>query len=160
MRADLLQEFRHPAPLTSAAMGNAQVLPGDAMFVGWGTEPYLTEFGPGGEVRFDATFDGQGWNYRAFRNAWVGRPATKPRLAVTRHGKGITAYASWNGSTETAYWRISGGDAPGSLQALRTAASTGFETTLAVAARPRYVSVTALDASHRVLAASPVIPLK
>ena len=160
MRADLLQEYRHPAPLTSFAMGNAQVLPGDAMFVGWGTEPYITEFGPGGDVRFDASFDGQGWNYRAFRDVWVGRPATKPRLAVTRHVKGITAYASWNGSTETAYWRVSGGTSPGSVVALKTVAAAGFETAVAVAASPRYVAVSALDKSHRVLATSPAVAVK
>jgi len=154
MRADLLQEYVHPAPLTSFAMGNAQVLPGDAMFVGWGTEPYITEFGPGGEVRFDAKFDENGWNYRAYRNAWVGRPTTKPRLAVTRHARGITVYASWNGSTETAYWRVDGGDSAAALQPLATRTSAGFETAIAVPARPQYVSLTALDRSHRVLATS------
>ncbi|HVB27513.1 MAG TPA: arylsulfotransferase family protein, partial [Mycobacteriales bacterium] len=35
MRADLLQEYRHPDPLAAVAMGNVQVLGGDAVCIGW-----------------------------------------------------------------------------------------------------------------------------
>ena len=154
MRADLLQEYVHPSPLAASAMGNAQVLPGDAMFVGWGTEPYVTEFGAGGEVRFDARFDGGAWNYRAYRDAWTGRPATKPALVVERHGGGATVFASWNGSTETAYWRVAGGDSRSALAPLRTVPRAGFETAIPLAVRPRWVSVTALDRERRALGTS------
>ena len=87
MRATAPQDYRHPVPIAAVAMGNAQVLEGDAVFVGWGTEPYLTEFGPAGDVRFDAKFDGGAWNYRAFRDEWVRQPATKPAVAATSRGQ-------------------------------------------------------------------------
>ena len=154
MRADLLQDYRHPDPIQSVAMGNAQVLDGDAVLVGWGTEPYITEFGPRGDVRFDAKFDGGAWNYRTFRDSWVGKPATKPAVAAVRHATGVSVYASWNGSTRTAYWRVSGGAAAGALGVLKTVPAKGFETTIRITGRPRFVSVTALDAARRPIGAS------
>jgi hypothetical protein len=159
MRADLLQEYVHPSPLAASAMGNAQVLSGNGMLVGWGTEPYVTEFGPGGEVRFDAKFDGDAWNYRAFRDAWVGRPATRPVAVARPRARGAAVYASWNGSTETAYWRVAAGDAPATLEPVQTVPRRGFETAIALAHRPRYVAVAALDRAHRVLGTSRAVAL-
>jgi hypothetical protein len=138
----------------STAMGNAQFLPDDGVMVGWGTEPYITEFGPLGDVRFDAQFDGAAWNYRAFRNTWVGRPAHVPSIA--RHGR--TVYASFNGSTATAFWRLEGGPSAKSLTALRTVPKTGFETAIGVPGHPAHIAVTALDASKRALSTSRILP--
>lgn len=153
-QAILLQEYPHPTPLMSAAMGNAQVLSNGNVVVGWGTEPYMTEFGPLGDVRFDAQFDGGAWNYRTYRNVWVGRPAHKPAIAV----RGRTVYASYNGSTETAYWRLEGGPSRASLAPLKTVPRTGFETAITLPSKPGYVAVSALDASKRLLSTSRALP--
>jgi hypothetical protein len=153
-RAVLLQEFVHPSAITAAAMGNAQFLPNGNVVVGWGTAPYVTEFGPLGDVRFDAKFDGDAWNYRAFRNVWRGRPAHPPAAAVRRRGGGATVYASFNGSTETAYWRVLGGPAPNALRPLATVRSTGFETAIPLTRAPARLAVTALDATKRPLGTS------
>ena len=160
MRADVLQQYHHPAPLAATAMGNAQLLPGDAMLVCWGTQPYVTEFGPAGDVRFDAKFDGDAWNYRAFRGVWVGRPATKPDAVALKRNGNVTVYASWNGSTETAYWQVAAGETRSSLQTLKTVAAVPFETAVPVAGAPLFVSVTALDASRKPLAVSPVVAVR
>jgi hypothetical protein len=149
MRADLLQEYVHPAALASVAMGNAQSLAGDTLLVGWGTQPYVTEFGPGGEVRFDAKFDGDAWNYRAFRSAWVATPTVPPTVVLRRHPGKTIAYVSWNGSTQTAYWRVEANGIP-----LVKVPKAGFETAIALKGSPSHVTVTALDARHRVLATS------
>ena len=149
-KAVLLQEYLHATPLTAAAMGNAQFLSNDNVLVGWGTEPYVTEFGPLGDVRFDARFDGGAWNYRAFRNAWTGRPAHAPAIAL----RGKTVYASFNGSTETAYWRLEGGPARNALAPLKTVPRDGFETAIPLGPKPRYLAVTALDARKRTLSTS------
>jgi Arylsulfotransferase (ASST) len=159
MRADLLQAYPHPTPLLSTAMGNAQVLPGDAVFVGWGTEPYITEFAPTGEVRFDAMFTGGAWNYRAFRAPWTGTPASKPVVAVTKHGARLDVYASWNGSTETAYWRVEAGRSAASLAPVKTVPRLGFETRIQVPATAGLLSVSALDGARRVLATSRTVSL-
>ena len=157
MRADLLQAFLHPTPLLSTAMGNAQVLPGDGMIVGWGTEPYITEFAPTGEVRFDAMFTGGAWNYRAFRAPWSGTPDTKPLVALARHGGRLDVYASWNGSTETAYWRVEAGGTAATLAPVKTVPRAGFETVIPLAATAGMVAVSALDGARRVLATSRTI---
>ena len=160
MRADVLQQYHHPTPLAASAMGNAQILPGDAVLVGWGTEPYFTEFGPAGDVRLDAKFDGDAWNYRTFRDVWVGRPTTKPAVAALKKNGKVTVYASWNGSTETAYWRVAAGETRAGLQTVKTVTAVPFETAVPVAGRPAFVSVTALDRSRKPLATSLVAAVR
>ncbi|HVV57087.1 MAG TPA: arylsulfotransferase family protein [Gaiellaceae bacterium] len=158
MTAVVVQQYHHPAPpLPSAAMGNAQVLPGNAMLVGWGTEPWFTEFGPLGDVRLDATFDGGAWNYRTYRCPWVGRPAHGPIARAVRAGSGTTVYASWNGATEHAYWRVSTGDARTALSVAKTVPAVPFETSIPVPGKPRWVAVTALDAAHKPLSTSAAV---
>jgi arylsulfotransferase ASST len=153
-RAVLLQEFVHPSTITAAAMGNAQFLSNGNVVVGWGTAPYVTEFGPLGDVRFDAKFDGDAWNYRAFRDVWRGRPAHPPQAAVTRRGGDATVYASFNGSTDTAYWRVLGGPTRDALRPLATVRSTGFETAIRLRRAPARLAVTALDTAKRPLGTS------
>jgi hypothetical protein len=160
MRANLLQDYRHPVPLAAAAMGSAQVLGGNAMLVGWGTEPYITEFGPLGDVRFDAKFDGNAWNYRAYRNVWVGRPKTKPAVAATARAGKVTVYASWNGSTETAHWRVSAGERASSVLPAKTVPRSGFETVIPIGGRPHFVAVTALDQGGRPLGTSRTVAVR
>jgi arylsulfotransferase ASST len=156
-RAVLLQEFAHPQTITSAAMGNAQFLANGNVVVGWGTAPYVTEFGPLGDVRFDASFDGGAWNYRAFRNAWTGRPAHPPAVAATRRGRAATVYASFNGSTDTAWWRVLGGSARGRLAPIATVPKTGFETAVPLKKAPAYLAVEALDRTRRSLGRSRIV---
>ena len=144
----------------SAAMGNAQLLTGDAMLVGWGTQPYVTEFGPTGDVRFDAKFDGGAGTTARSETRGSAQPETKPAVAASRHAGDVKVYASWNGSTETAAWRVAAGAAPGALAPVATAAARGFETAIQIAAAPRFVSVTALDHRHRTLGASRVVPVR
>ena len=157
-RAVLLQEFLHPAPITAVAMGNAQFLENGNVIVGWGTAPFVTEFGPLGDVRLDATFDGGAWNYRAFRNTWTARPTHPPSIAVKRRGAGATVYASFNGSTETAYWRVLGGAARGALRPLATTPRTRASRPRSVlATHPLHLAVKALDAARRPIATSRVV---
>jgi hypothetical protein len=156
-RAVLLQEFVHPKTITAAAMGNAQVLPNGNILVGWGTAPYVTEFGPLGDVRLDATFDGGAWNYRAFRDVWRGRPDHPPLIAVSRRGRAATVYASFNGSTDTAFWRVAGGSKRNALRSLATVRAAGFETAVRLQQAPAHLAVTALDAAKRPLGTSRIV---
>jgi hypothetical protein len=150
----LVAAYPHPTPLVVTSMGNAQVVPGGGMMIGFGDQPYVTEFGPKGDVRFDAKFDGDAWNYRAFRDVWVGRPATRPVLAVRRSGRAALLDVSWNGSTETAYWRVDAGPTASALRHVKTVPRQGFETTIRLGAVPVAVAVTALDRGKRALGVS------
>ena len=127
------------------------------MMVGFGDQPYLTEFGPDGTVHLDAKFTGGGWNYRAFRDPWVGRPQTLPTVAVRRSGRDAVVYASWNGSTETAYWRVRTGGTAATLESARVVPRTGFETSIRLHGVPRVLTVTALDRKRNALATSKIV---
>ncbi len=86
-RATLVRKYTHkPGRLLAKFMGNAQLLDNGNVLVGWGSEPFITEFGPSGDIRFDARLPDGGQNYRAFRFPWVGRPTDKPKLVRARFG--------------------------------------------------------------------------
>ena len=61
--------------------------------------------------------------YRAFRFPWSATPAAPPAIALKATGAATTTvYASWNGATGVAAWRVLGGATPASLTALATVA--------------------------------------
>ena len=124
--------------------------------IGWGQQPYVTEFDAGGQVVFDARFIDQNSSYRAYRFDWTATPSTRPAVAASTAGSTTTVYASWNGATTVASWRVLSGGTPGSLRDAGSAPDAGFETRLSLPAA-RYVAVQALDAAGRVLSTSPTI---
>ena len=79
----------------------------------------------------------------------------RPRGA-RRHGTSATVYASFNGSTETAYWSVLGGAARNALRPLTVARRNGFETTVNLRNAPAHLAVKALDAHRRPIATSRV----
>jgi hypothetical protein len=156
----LVAQFEHPAPpLSAASQGNIQVLPNGNVFIGWGAAPYFSEFSPQGQLIFDAHTTPYN-SYRVFRLPWTGAPAHPPAVAVASGPSGgsapLTVYASWNGDTRTASWRVLAGPSPKQLAPVASAPKEGFET--AINAPPAaYVAVQALDPSGAVLATSPTI---
>ena len=56
--ASLVAQIEHPAPLSSGSQGNVQALTNGDFFVGWGAEPYFSEFSPSGQLLFDAHMHG------------------------------------------------------------------------------------------------------
>jgi hypothetical protein len=135
MRATVQREYLHEPPVHAHKLGSVQLLGGGDVLVGWGTDPHVTEFAAGGAVKLDAALPHGGENYRALRFPWRGRPRNEPAAVV----RGSTVYASWNGATDVAAWRIE----PGGPKVRRT----GFETALPL--RPG--RVVALDARGRAL---------
>ena len=129
------------------------------MLVGWGSVPRVTEFGEDGRVVFDATLPPHDDSYRAYRFRWSGRGAGRPAIAVeTGKGAASTVYASWNGDTRTARWRLVGGINADHLRTVGVSkARTGFETAIGVRTPPPLLAVQALDARGRVLATSAAV---
>src|ERR1700744_4994297 len=73
--ATLVTAFSHVGPpLLSASQGNVQTLPNGDKFVGYGSQPYFSEFSPTGQLLFDGHFEPGNDNYRAYRFPWVGTP--------------------------------------------------------------------------------------
>jgi hypothetical protein len=152
-RATLVREYIHPLGLLAPHQGNVQKLPDGHVFVGFGGLPYFTEFAEDGKVVFDAHFPASGDSYRAYRFPWVGRPAGRPSVAYA----GGKVYASWNGATEVAAWRLLAGDDPARLKRLGTASRTGFETVLEPPRAERYVAAQALSAGGEILGTSAAV---
>jgi Arylsulfotransferase (ASST) len=153
----LIRRYRHSPPVLSPVIGSTQILPGGNVFVGWGKQPYFSEFTPSGEAIFNGEMPLGVTSYRAFRFPWHARPLTRPSLAVAPQGKGkLTLYTSWNGATEVSAWRVRGGSAPGQLRIMARVRRSGFETAIVLHSRPRYVAVQALSAHGKVLGTSSV----
>jgi hypothetical protein len=153
--ATLISQRKHSPPLLASFEGDDQELPDADDFVGWGQQPYFSQFDAAGKQVFDARFVGSNFSYRAYRFAWNATPAAPPDLSVSRHGHKMTVYASWNGATGVGGWRVFAGSRQSKLPAVATAPKRGFETAINARAWP-YVQVEALDAKGRPLARSPV----
>ena len=156
--ATVVRSYLHPKPLVADSQGNVQALANGDWMIGWGQAGYLSEVAPSGKLLFDAHLP-SGWeSYRAFVLPWSGRPLVAPSLAL-RRGRfgGVVAYASWNGATGVAVWRVLGGASPNALAPLASAPRTGFETSIplpAKAAHVQYVEVQAVGGEGGVLAGS------
>jgi hypothetical protein len=136
--------------------GNMQQLPNGDDFLGWGQKPYFTEFSPAGTLLFDGRFVGGNASYRAYRFPWTGQPATPPALAASTGKRTTTVYASWNGATTVASWRVLGGTTGAALRPITTARKRGFETAITIPSQ-RFVAVQALDGAGHTLSQSATV---
>jgi hypothetical protein len=160
MTATLVREYTHSNKMLSATQGSVQVLPNGNVFVGWGSEPALSEFGPEGDQRFSAAFPTEGESYRAFRFPWRGQPLDEPAVtAAPGTGEEVTVYASWNGATEVVDWEVLAGQRPDQLEPVGSAPRKGFETAIAVKTTEPYVGVRAKNDSDEVLGTSKSVKL-
>jgi arylsulfotransferase ASST len=156
--ASVAAQFEHSPSLSSGSQGNIQQLINGDMFVGWGSEPYFSEYSAGGQLLFDGHMHGSYESYRAYRFPWSGAPSSLPAIAAAKASGGrVTVYASWNGDTRTAGWRLLAGSSLQTLTPVATAARSGFETAVTTPGAAPYVAVQALDASGALLATSPTI---
>jgi hypothetical protein len=160
----VVAQYEHPTALSSASQGNMQLLANQDVFIGWGSEPFFSEFAAGGQLLFDAHMHGSYQSYRAYRFPWTGTPRGGPAIAALAPPAGrspvggpVTVYASWNGDTQTASWRVLGGPSPQRLAPVASAVRNSFETAIATPGPEPYVAVQALDASGAVLGVSQTI---
>jgi hypothetical protein len=134
-----------------------QTLPGGEELVGWGQQPYFTEFGRRGEVLLDGRFVGNTSSYRTYAfPPWSGHPTDSPAAAATNSRHGTTVYASWNGSTDTVWWLVLSGQKHGALFLRQLVRKSGFETAIQVP-RAQYAKVEAVGARGDVLGTSPIV---
>ena len=151
----LLRRFTHSPPLLAGAEGNAELLLGGRMFVGWGSATDFSEYAANGRQIFNGTFFPPVNSYRAFRFHWTGHPSRLPGMAVVPGPNGrLRVYASWNGATQVASWRVLAGAHRGALHGFRRIARRHFETRVRLRTEPAFLAVQALDSSGHVLATS------
>lgn len=159
MTAALVSGFNHSTPLLAPSQGDFQPLARGNWFVGWGQEPYFSEFAPEGKLVFDAHLPASYQSYTVLKFPWSGNPTQSPQIAVRLSANGrLVAYASWNGATAVAQWRLLGGASPHALAPIAAVVRSGFETAIATAGEPRYLAVQALGQQGQVLSTSATIP--
>jgi hypothetical protein len=151
--ATLATEYSHGDKFDADYMGSTQPLPNGDTFVGWGSQPFFSEYDPQGKLIFDVVLPKPDLSYRATVQKWVGQPTYPPAGAAQLKDGKTTVYASWNGATEVASWKLLGGSG-GGAQAVATAAKSGFETAIPVKAGGQQFTLQALDANGRVLGTS------
>jgi EmrB/QacA subfamily drug resistance transporter len=148
--------------IDSDYMGDTQPLPNGNVFVGFGSEPYLDELTSSGNPVLEGKLPGNNLTYRATLAPWVGLPLTKPAAAARQvHGRTVV-YASWNGATQVATWRVLAGPSANATRPVATAARSGFETAIPLPSRStpyRSFRVQALDAKGRIIGASKLFSL-
>jgi hypothetical protein len=155
MTATLVHAYEHPKGLLSPHQGDEQRLPDGHVVVGWGGQPYVTEYTGDGQ----AIWDGHlvvGDTYRAYRFPWSGHPTDRPRVAVD----GDAVYVSWNGATDVVGWEVLAGADASSLKSVKKADRTGFETKIPVKADGKLIEVRALDGAGRPLAGGASHPVE
>jgi hypothetical protein len=154
----VVAEYDHSSPpLSAGSQGDVEALEDGNVFIGWGAEPYFSEYTAAGQLVYDAHMHGSYQSYRSFRFPWTGAPSEPPAIAAAASGSQLAVYASWNGDTRTSSWRVLGGPSAQQLAPVASAARSGFETQILVPTAEAYVAIQALGSAGEVLGTSRTI---
>ena len=155
MTATVANEYVRPQNTLANSEGSVQKLKDGDVFVGFGSEPNFSQFSFDGTMNFDAALPVDDGSYRALRGEWDAKPQTTPDAAAVRTSPShVTVYASWNGATRVASWRVLAGNSTTPLSPAGAAAWSGFETSIPVSTTADTFKVQALNARGKVLATS------
>jgi hypothetical protein len=152
-QATLVHAYTHKPPKLATSMGSVQLLPDHNVFVGWSSR-YFSEYTPTGRQIFGGTFPPGIASYRAYRFPWRGHPPWAPAIAVngTSVANQFDVYASWNGATQVARWRVlAGPTSAGPFKPLKTVAWSSFETKIPVSTADTYFEVQGLGTKGKLL---------
>jgi EmrB/QacA subfamily drug resistance transporter len=141
--------------IKSDYMGDTQPLPDGNVMVGWGSTRYMSEYTHDGQTQvLGAVLPYPDLTYRATVEPWVGLPLYPPAGAARHRAGKTTVYASWNGATEVASWRVLGGAGGGQPATVASAPKSGFETAIALKQGYASYEVQALNSSGAVIGTS------
>jgi Arylsulfotransferase (ASST) len=157
-QATLVRQYPHSPPVLSVSEGSVQRLSNGNVFVGFGNNPVFAEYTQAGKQFWTGGFRSPVQFHRAFRLPWSGQPAGVPYAAASPTSSGTVVYASWNGATNIASWRVLAGPSPGTLGAVASRGFNGFETGISTSSTQAYFAVQALNSSGRVLGTSAAVP--
>jgi hypothetical protein len=166
-RAELVREYRHPSKLLSSSQGNVQILPNGNVFVGWGGQPYLSEFSHDGQLLYDARIGtgyinpaGLGYlSYRAYRVPWTGRGIGSPAISARRTGRHTLVYISWNGDTRVAHWAVLAATDGNDLVPIGSVPRSGFETVIRLPRSITRLQAQGVGSANTVLATTSLIKI-
>jgi EmrB/QacA subfamily drug resistance transporter len=152
--ATLVSQFGQGFRLESEYMGDTQSQQDGNVFVGWGSEPYISEFSSTGKLLWEAELPGPDLSYRATLGQWVGEPLAAPAGVARSIGGNTTVYASWNGATKLTSWKVLAEPGATHPQVVASRAKSGFETAIPVAGSYKRFELQALDSNGRAIGTS------
>ncbi len=158
--ARLLSAHAHPGgALLADSQGNVQTLADQSLVIGWGGIPSVSQLSQSGALLFDAHLPPGYSSYRAFRFPWAGHPLSTPavKARVLTTGDSTAAFASWNGATNVASWRVLAGNDPHALKAQASMPDSGFESSVTFPDAFSYVAVQALGPAGELLSTSSTV---
>jgi Arylsulfotransferase (ASST) len=155
--ATYVSSYTHTPGLDVSTQGNTQTLPDGNVFVGWGQDPFYSEYTAQGKVLYDVAMPSANESYRTLRQVWVGKPRTKPSVVVRRAAGRVTLYVSWNGATDVTKWKVLGGPSRRKLTKLKTVGRGGFETTVRFKSNRSKFEVVGLSSTGKVLGTSALV---
>ncbi len=168
MTAKVKHTYFHDPNLQVDTQGNVQSLKTGNKFIGWGQSQYFSEYkkqgngvlNPGENTVYDALMPGNNLTYRAYRHKWKGHPYYPPKIAAEEEEGQTRVFASWNGSTETAAWKVLAGKNPHHLSEIKEVKKVGFETAIKVNHKGPYFMVKALNKRGKEIGKSQVVKIK
>lgn len=104
----LATQYRNGPSTFGQFEGNVQAVnpadPNTNFIVGFGLQPYFSEFASNGTVLLDAQFGTATVvnNYRTYKLPWQGKPLSKPDINWDASTRKI--HLSWNGATDHENW--------------------------------------------------------
>lgn len=112
MTSEIVSTWHHPAGQWAESAGGMSILPNTGnVLIGYGYQPVISEFSPEGKLLCDVAFGSQGTvkapdskrhSYRAYKQAWHGRPKADPATVML---DGVL-FVSWNGATDVSIWSL------------------------------------------------------
>ena len=157
-QAALVRQYAHVPSVLSYSEGSLQPLANGNVFVGFGNNPVFAQYTNTGKQIWTGNFRSPVQFHRAFRAGWSAQPTGSPYAAASPSSSGTTVYASWNGATNIASWRLLAGPSPGALAPVASRGFNGFETGISTSSAQAFFAVQALNSSGRVLGTSAAVP--
>ncbi len=157
-KAKLVHQYHRSNDTSAQSEGSVQTLDGGNVFVGWGSTQFFSQFSQRGKLLYDANLPQDDGSYRVYSFPWSATPKTNPAVAAQHNGSGTSVFASWNGATKVARWRVLAGDDASSLEPIQTAKRQGFETQIDVSGQAAQYAVQALGSNGKMLGQSDPVP--
>jgi hypothetical protein len=158
-RVTLTRAYTHPAHFWAASQGNVQVMANGNVLVGWGAEPYISEFTADGTLVFDGRLGTDYFSYRAYQIPWSGEGIGTPAIVAERTAGHTNVYVSWNGDSRVTRWTVLAGNSPTHLAPARSVARAGFETLIQIPRAFTHVQARGTDAAGTPLGTSHLVTL-
>lgn len=137
-KVSLVKEYRLGTDKVSASQGSIQILENGNVFIGWGSNPVISEHLFNGTIVFEASLPHV--TYKAYKSKYKGYPRENMSILSVYNGSSdiTTLHISWNGASQVEQWNIYSGDF------ITCTPKSGFETTVHIQGFKKQIEIDAI----------------